>query len=174
MCELSGEDLACYSQSECVRRSHCAARHTPTRTRHRTHLSGGRADSVHAATADTTKQSCLCRVWSGGVNRASVCGLSVSPSDSPTSTQTHTRLLIRTGTTERQHSRPLANSRDAEIRSSKSIPFPMGFPRESYFYGNYRSHAHLPLHAHLHHPLLGQLSSASLRGRLIEYQLRLV
>ena len=138
------------------------------------HLSDYRADSIHTVTSDTAKQSCLCRVWSGGVNRASVCGLSVSPSDSPTSTQTHTRLLIRTGTTERQHSRPLANSRDAEIRSSKSIPFPMGFPRESYFYGNYRSHAHLPLHAHLHHPLLGQLSSASLRGRLIEYQLRLV
>ena len=29
---------------------------------------GGRADSVHTATPDTTKQSCLCRVWRGGVN----------------------------------------------------------------------------------------------------------
>ena len=34
-------------------------RHTSTQTRHRTHLSGGRADSVHTATPGTTKQSCL-------------------------------------------------------------------------------------------------------------------
>ena len=39
------------------------ARRTPTQTRHRTHLSGGWADSKHTATPDTTKQSCLCRVW---------------------------------------------------------------------------------------------------------------
>ena len=53
------------SASECVRRSHCATlRHRPDRT----HLSGRRADSVHTATPDTTKQSCLCRVWCGGVN----------------------------------------------------------------------------------------------------------
>jgi len=30
-----------------------------------THLSGGRADSIHTA---TTKQSYLCRVWRGGMN----------------------------------------------------------------------------------------------------------
>jgi len=58
------------SASECVRRSHCAARHTPTQTRHRTHLSGGRAGSVHTTTPDTTKQSCLCRVWRSDVNWA--------------------------------------------------------------------------------------------------------
>jgi len=61
-CELSRPD-------KCVRRSHCAAQHTPTQTRHRTHLSGGRADSIHTATPDTTKQSCLCRVWRGGVKK---------------------------------------------------------------------------------------------------------
>jgi len=27
-----------------------------------------RSDSIHTATPDTTKQSCLCRVWRGGVN----------------------------------------------------------------------------------------------------------
>ena len=41
------------------------ARRTPTQTRHRTHLYGGRADSIHTATPDTTKQSRLCR---DGVN----------------------------------------------------------------------------------------------------------
>ena len=56
--------------SECVQRSHCAARHTPTQTGHRTHLSGGRADSVHTATPDATKQSCLRRVRRCGVNWA--------------------------------------------------------------------------------------------------------
>ena len=49
------------SASECVQRSHCAARHTPTQSRHRTHLSGGRTDSVHTSTPDATKQSCLWR-----------------------------------------------------------------------------------------------------------------
>ena len=53
---------------ECVRRSQCAARHNPTQARRRTHLSGCRADLVHTATPDTTKQSCLCRVWCDGVN----------------------------------------------------------------------------------------------------------
>ena len=53
---------------ECVRRSQCAARHIPTQARRRTHLSGCRADLVHTATPDTTKQSCLCRVWCDGVN----------------------------------------------------------------------------------------------------------
>ena len=53
-CELSRPDrptgaFCVWSVSECVRRSHCAARHTPTQTRHRTHLSGGRADSIHTA-----------------------------------------------------------------------------------------------------------------------------
>jgi len=61
------------SASKCVRRSHCTARHTPTQTRHRMHLSGGRADSIHTSHHytrqwDTTKQFCLCRVWRGGVN----------------------------------------------------------------------------------------------------------
>ena len=51
-----------------LRRGAAANRHTPTQTRHRTHLSSGRADSVHTATPDTTKQSCQCRVWHGGVN----------------------------------------------------------------------------------------------------------
>ena len=32
---------------------------TQTQTGHRTHLSGGRADSVHTATPETTKQSCV-------------------------------------------------------------------------------------------------------------------
>ena len=47
---------------QCVQRSHCAARHTPTQTRHRTHLSGGLAESVHTATSDATRRSCLCHV----------------------------------------------------------------------------------------------------------------
>jgi len=39
---------------------------TPTQTGHRTHLSGGRADSVHTATPETTKQSCVsCLAWIG-------------------------------------------------------------------------------------------------------------
>jgi len=65
-CELTAGQV--HSALECVRRSHCAARHTPAKTRHRTHLSGGRADSIQTATPDTTKQSCLCRVWCDGVN----------------------------------------------------------------------------------------------------------
>ena len=56
-CELTTRQVR--SASECVRRSHCAARHTPTQTRHRTHLSGCQADSIHTVTPDTTKQSCL-------------------------------------------------------------------------------------------------------------------
>jgi len=62
-CELIARQVR--SASECVRRSHCAARHTPTQTGHRTHLPGCRADSVHTATPDTTKQSRLRRVWRG-------------------------------------------------------------------------------------------------------------
>ena len=65
-CELTAGQVR--SATECVQRSHCAARHTPTQTGHRTHLSGCRADSVHTATPDTTKQSCLCRVGHDSVN----------------------------------------------------------------------------------------------------------
>jgi len=65
-CELTTGQVR--STSECVRRSHCAARHTSTQTRHRTHLSGCRADSVHTAKPDTTKQPCLCCVWRGRAN----------------------------------------------------------------------------------------------------------
>ena len=65
-CELTARQVR--SVSECVRRSHCATQHTPTQTRHRTHLSDGRADSIHTATSDTTNQSCMCRVWRGSVN----------------------------------------------------------------------------------------------------------
>ena len=36
-CEMTAGQVR--SASECVRRSHCAAGHTPTQTRHRTHLS---------------------------------------------------------------------------------------------------------------------------------------
>jgi len=63
-CELTAGQVR--SASECVRRSHCAARHTPTQTRQRTHLSGCRADSIHTATPDTTKQpmqSVSCLAW---------------------------------------------------------------------------------------------------------------
>jgi len=42
---------------------------TLTLNGHRTHLSGGRADSIHTATTDKTKQFCLCRVWRGDVNQ---------------------------------------------------------------------------------------------------------
>ena len=52
-CEMTTGQVR--SASECVRRSHCAARRTPTQTRHRTHLSGGRADSIHTTTPNTTK-----------------------------------------------------------------------------------------------------------------------
>ena len=62
-CELSRPD-------KCVlRRSASSGRTAPPDTlRHRTHLSGGRADLVHTATPDTTKQSCLRRVWRGGLS----------------------------------------------------------------------------------------------------------
>jgi len=53
----------------------------PDALRRRAHLSGGRADSVHTATPDTTRRSCLCRVWCAGVNRtiaANVFRLQVS------------------------------------------------------------------------------------------------
>ena len=56
-CELTAGQVR--SASECVQRSHCAARHTPTQTRHRTHLSGDRTDSVH----DESVQSVSCWAW---------------------------------------------------------------------------------------------------------------
>ena len=62
-CQLSRPDrrTSAFSVSECVRRSHCAARHTPT-------LNALVGRSVHSATPDTTRRSCLCRVGCGGVN----------------------------------------------------------------------------------------------------------
>ena len=62
-CELTTRQVR--SASECVRRSHCAAPHTPTQIIHRTHLSGGRADSVQTAAPDTTKTvlSGSCLAW---------------------------------------------------------------------------------------------------------------
>jgi len=59
-CELSVPDRP--TGSFCVEVRPAVAlrrRHTSTQTRHRTHLSGGRADSIHTATPGTTKQSCL-------------------------------------------------------------------------------------------------------------------
>ena len=78
-CELTAGQVR--SASECVQRSHCATGRTPTQTRRRTHLSDCRADSVHTATPDTTKQSCLCRVWRGGVSRCSICHCSARDPD---------------------------------------------------------------------------------------------
>ena len=46
----------------------CDRRRTPTQTGHRSHLPGNRTDRIPTATPDTTKPSCLCRVWRGGVN----------------------------------------------------------------------------------------------------------
>ena len=40
----------------------------PDTLRRWTHLSGGRADSIHTTKSDTTRRSCLCRVWCAGVN----------------------------------------------------------------------------------------------------------
>jgi len=61
-CELTAGQAR--SASECFRRSNCAAGHTSTQTRHRTHLSGCRADSIDTATPETTKQFCLsCLAW---------------------------------------------------------------------------------------------------------------
>jgi len=50
---------------KCVlRRSASGGRTVPPDTLRRTaYLSGCRADSIHTATPDTTKQSCLCRFW---------------------------------------------------------------------------------------------------------------
>ena len=39
----------------------------PDTLRRWTHLSGGRADSIHTATPDATRRSCLCRVWCAAV-----------------------------------------------------------------------------------------------------------
>ena len=48
-----------------------AARHTPTQYA----LVGGcRADSIHTATSDPTKQFSLCRVWRAGVNWTNCSG----------------------------------------------------------------------------------------------------
>ena len=40
----------------------------PDTLRRSTYLSSGRADSVHTDTTDTTRRSCLYRVWCAGVN----------------------------------------------------------------------------------------------------------
>jgi len=58
-CELTAGQVR--SASECVQRSHCAARHTPTQN-------APVCRSVHIATPDTTRQSCLRRVRHSGVN----------------------------------------------------------------------------------------------------------
>ena len=50
--------LACVAAAMTVRR-------TPMQTRHWTHLSSGRADSIHTATPNMKKPSCLCRAWRG-------------------------------------------------------------------------------------------------------------
>ena len=59
-CELTAGQVS--SASECVRRSHCTARHTTTQNA--VVVLSGRLSS-HRHTPDTTKQkqSCLCRVW---------------------------------------------------------------------------------------------------------------
>jgi len=52
------------SASDCVRRSHCAARHTPTQTRHRTHRRT--CLSIHTATPDTSTKTAVsvsCPAW---------------------------------------------------------------------------------------------------------------
>ena len=76
-CELTAGQVR--SASECVQRSHCSAGHTPTQTGHRTHLSGGRADSVHTATPDTTHDktvlSVSCLMWRCEVALSVLCGL---------------------------------------------------------------------------------------------------
>jgi len=56
------------SASECVQRSHrqCLRRPTHSDAEHTC-----RADSVHSATPDATRQCCLCRVWCAGVDDCS-------------------------------------------------------------------------------------------------------
>ena len=63
--------LSCHDRrtsASCAGVRPAVAMRRPTQARRRTHLSGCRADLVHTATPDTTKQSCLCRVWCDGVN----------------------------------------------------------------------------------------------------------
>ena len=68
-CELSRPDRPTSAFSVGVRPAVAPAVPAPPDTlRRRTHLSGGRADSVHTSILDTTKRSCLCRVWCTGVN----------------------------------------------------------------------------------------------------------
>ena len=108
-CELTAGQVR--SASECVRRSHCAARHTPTQTRRRTHLSDCRADSVHTATPDATKQSCLCRVGRGGVSRCSICHCSArDPDYLLTSFSAETPISCLFEQNVGQSLRPLSNS----------------------------------------------------------------
>jgi len=59
-CELTAGQVR--SASECVRRSHCVARHTPTQTGHRTHLSG-RLSSHRRTRHDETVLSVSCPAW---------------------------------------------------------------------------------------------------------------
>jgi len=59
-CELTAGQVR--SASECVRRSHCAARRTPTQTGHRTHLSG-RLSSHRHTRQDKTVLSVSCPAW---------------------------------------------------------------------------------------------------------------
>ena len=67
-CNLSRPDMCVLRRSASGGRT--ASPDTLRQTRHRTHLSGCRSDSVHTATPDTTKLSSLCRVWRGGVRLA--------------------------------------------------------------------------------------------------------
>jgi len=68
-CELSRPDRPTSAFSVGVRPAVAPAVPAPPDTlRRRTHLSGGQADSVHTSIPDTTKRSCLCRVWCTGVN----------------------------------------------------------------------------------------------------------
>ena len=70
LCDLSLPDSPTSAFCVGVRPAVALPRPTHSDTdRDRTHLSGGRADSIiYTATPDTTKQSCLCRVWRGSVN----------------------------------------------------------------------------------------------------------
>ena len=62
--------LACAAAAAVDRqaRQSCRVWRPPDTLRRRTHLSGGRADSIHTARPDTTRRSCLCRVWCADVN----------------------------------------------------------------------------------------------------------
>ena len=68
-CELSRSDRHTSAFCVGVRPAVAPAVSAPPNTlRRRTHLSGGQADSIHTVTPDTTRRSCLCRVWCAGVN----------------------------------------------------------------------------------------------------------